>query len=140
MRPLKNALETGATACTKKKKKKKERLHCLDDFEQSNNTAMLVPNTNTKARCTGDDETPPRPGTRPVDAAQFAEKTRRSTGLNSSSSSLYLGESASNPCYPPNEFAGPEEERKGPTEHRRLYLGRTVSLSFPLPPLIAIRR
>ena len=33
---------------------------------------MLVPNTNTKARCTGDDETPPRPGTRPVDAAQFA--------------------------------------------------------------------
>ena len=42
--------------------------------------------------------------------------------------------------YPPNEFAGPEEERKGPTEHRRLYLGRTVSLSFPLPPLIAIRR
>ena len=39
--------------------------------------------------------------------------------------------------YPPNEFAGPEEERKGPTEHRRLYLGRTVSLSFPLPPLIA---
>ena len=27
---------------------------------------MLVPNTNTKARCTGDDETPPRPGTRPV--------------------------------------------------------------------------
>jgi hypothetical protein len=41
--------------------------------------------------------------------------------------------------YPPNEFAGPEEERKGPTEHRRLYLGRTVSLSFSLPPLIAIR-
>ena len=33
---------------------------------------MLVPNTNTKARCTGDDETPPRPGTRPVDAAQCA--------------------------------------------------------------------
>ena len=32
---------------------KQERLHCLDDFvfEQSNNTAMLVPNTNTKARC-----------------------------------------------------------------------------------------
>ena len=35
-----------------KKKKKKERLHCLDDFEQFNNTAMLVPNTNTRARCT----------------------------------------------------------------------------------------
>ena len=33
---------------------------------------MLAPNTNTKARCTGDDETPPRPGTRPVDAAQCA--------------------------------------------------------------------
>ena len=39
--------------------------------------------------------------------------------------------------YPPNEFAGPEEERKGPSEHRRLYLGRTISLSFLLPPLIA---
>jgi len=33
---------------------KEGRLHCLDDFEQSNNTAMLVPNTNTRARCTGD--------------------------------------------------------------------------------------
>jgi hypothetical protein len=41
------------------------------------------------------------------------------------------------PNYPPNEFAGPEEERKGPSEHRRLYLGRTTSLSFLLPPLIA---
>ena len=36
------------------------RLHCLDDFEQSNNTAMLVPNTNTRARCTGDDESAPK--------------------------------------------------------------------------------
>jgi hypothetical protein len=27
---------------------------------------MLVPNTNTRARCTGDDEAPLRPGTRPV--------------------------------------------------------------------------
>ena len=36
------------------------RLHCLDDFEQSNNTAMLVPNTNTRARCTGDDECAPK--------------------------------------------------------------------------------
>ena len=35
--------------------------------------------------------------------------------------------------YPPNEFAGPEEERKGPTEHRRLYLGRTVLLILPAP-------
>ena len=34
--------------------------HCLDDFEQSNNTAMLVPNTNTRARCTGDDECAPK--------------------------------------------------------------------------------
>ena len=34
--------------------------HCLDDFEQSNNTAMLVPNTNTRARCTGDDESAPK--------------------------------------------------------------------------------
>ena len=33
---------------------------CLDDFEQSNNTAMLVPNTNTRARCTGDDESAPK--------------------------------------------------------------------------------
>ena len=28
--------------------RKEGRLHCLDDFEQSNNTAMLVPNTNTR--------------------------------------------------------------------------------------------
>ena len=33
---------------------------------------LVAQNTNTKARCTGDDETPPRPGTRPVDAAQCA--------------------------------------------------------------------
>ena len=37
---------------------------------------MLVPNTDTRARCTGDDESAPktllRPGTRPVDAAQLA--------------------------------------------------------------------
>ena len=32
---------------------------------------MLVPNTNTRARCTGDDEAPLRPGTRPVGAAQL---------------------------------------------------------------------
>ena len=32
----------------------------IDDFEQSNNTAMLVPNTNTRARCTGDDESAPK--------------------------------------------------------------------------------
>ena len=29
-------------------------------LEQSNNTAMLVPNTNTRARCTGDDESAPK--------------------------------------------------------------------------------
>jgi hypothetical protein len=32
----------------------------IDDFEQSNNTAMLVPNTNTRARSTGDDESAPK--------------------------------------------------------------------------------
>ena len=34
--------------------------HCLDDFEQPNKTALLVPNTNARARCTGDDESAPK--------------------------------------------------------------------------------
>ena len=41
---------------------------------------MLVPNTNTRARCTGDDEAPLRPGTRPVGAAQLAVKDTSTDG------------------------------------------------------------
>jgi hypothetical protein len=48
------------TSCPYRSVRKEGRLHCLDDFEQSNNTAMLVPNTNTRARCTGDDESAPK--------------------------------------------------------------------------------
>ena len=43
-----------------------------DDFEQSNNTAILVPNTNTRARCTGDDESASKTRDSAVDAAQLA--------------------------------------------------------------------
>jgi hypothetical protein len=56
-------------------------LHCLDDFEQSNNTAMLVPNTNTQEH--GElamMKAPLRPGTRPVGAAQLAVKDTSTDG------------------------------------------------------------
>ena len=39
-----------------------------------------VPHTNTRARCTGDDEAPLRPGTRPVGAAQLAVKDTSTIG------------------------------------------------------------
>ena len=42
---------------------------------------MLVPNTNTRARCTGDDESAPlRPGTRPVGAATLAVEDTSTDG------------------------------------------------------------
>ena len=42
---------------------------------------MLVPNTNTRARCTGDDdEAPLRPGTRPVGAATLAVEDTSTDG------------------------------------------------------------
>ena len=64
------------------KVRKEGRLHCLDDFEQSNNTAMLVPNTNTRALCTtlAMMKAPLRPGTRPVGAAQRAVKDMSTNG------------------------------------------------------------
>ena len=37
------------------------------------------------------------------------------------------------PPYPPETSAGPEEERKGPIEHRRLYLGRASPSSYSSP-------
>ena len=64
---------------------KEGRLHCLDDFEQSNNTAMLVPNTNQPTRestvgVLAMMKAPLRPGTRPVGAATLAVEDTSTDG------------------------------------------------------------
>ena len=55
--------------------------YCLDDFEQSNNTAMLVPNIPTQEHgVLAMMKAPLRPGTRPVGAATLAVEDTSTDG------------------------------------------------------------
>ena len=88
---------------------------------------MLVPNTNTRARCTGDDESAPikkRPGTRPVGAAQLAVKDTSTNGPVFAATPDYssTGCSRSVPCVSP------------PTHNREPYDTRIVLSNIIFSP------